>query len=506
MQRRNLSELPCETKGLQSLRWLSDPDLLALVYDSRVDIISVDRVGPRFRIANGSKPLGSITTVKQLSSRQVLVAWEFGRARIYDLAAGRHIDLGDFKTACDGASHAIRPNRPDGVPLFAYLRKDGAEDALCIRTDTGAVVKQTKLQTTDAQSVSWSSNGNWLAVLDAPISSTGVGLYVYTADGNRFVTYPRSPHQWPNELGIKEFAWSPGAGGCLALASHSGDVVMLNTKTFLPNATLEHTPNVVQDATSDGEMPVWNEVVSASGERAYEMGHWPASPVLTRAKAPTDPKELGISEMCFNASGTMLATRDERFQSTLWIWSTGTSYGRDCAVQSLILQHRNIRKVSWHPNDPSIVMFDCGEANMYLYNTHLPDTPPMVMNVPIPGNVGLHWVSTGGDSDEVVILATTKSRWCVLYPERDPNDEVQDVDHKQQTVTIGEESHLEDSLFEVLSCRKPTTKAATSYTERIDMEAESDMTGRLDDTFREKRKPAATSAEVDPFEDDSQIF
>lgn len=143
---------------------------------------------------------------------------------------------------------------------------------------------------------------------------------------------------------------------------------------------------------------------------------------------------------------------------------------------------------------------------MYLYNAHLPDTPPMVINVPIPGNVGLHWVSSGGDSDEVVILATTKSRWCVLYPERDPNDEVQDVDHKQQTVTIGEESHLEDSLFEVLSCRKPTTKAATSYTERIDMEAESDMTGRLDDTFREKRKPAATSAEVDPFEDDSQIF
>jgi hypothetical protein len=70
-----------------------------------------------------------------------------------------------------------------------------------------------------------------------------------------------------------------------------------------------------------------------------------------------------------------------------------------------------------------------------------------------------------------------------------------------------EEGASDDSLFDVLSGRKPLPpKTEQSYTERVDLEVETeeeDATERLDDTFREmkSRKPVP----ADPF-DDSQIF
>ena len=54
-----------------------------------------------------------------------------------------------------------------------------------------------------------------------------------------------------------------------------------------------------------------------------------------------------------------------------------------------------------------------------------------------------------------------------------------------------DEGASEDSLFDVLSGRKPLPpKTSQSYTERIDMEVETedeDQSIRVDDTFRERK-------------------
>ena len=73
-----------------------------------------------------------------------------------------------------------------------------------------------------------------------------------------------------------------------------------------------------------------------------------------------------------------------------------------------------------------------------------------------------------------------------------------------------EEGASEDSLFDVLSGRKPLPpKMDQSYTERIDLEVETedeDMTTRMDDTFvGKKMRTLRPGMEVDPL-DDSQIF
>ncbi|EME85833.1 uncharacterized protein MYCFIDRAFT_181791 [Pseudocercospora fijiensis CIRAD86] len=104
-------------------------------------------------------------------------------------------------------------------------------------------------------------------------------------------------------------------------------------------------------------------------------------------------------------------------------------------------------------------------------------------------------------------MVTQKSQFRLLYPDGQDEDQGTPQLHEQSGNAAFEEGASEDSLFEVLSGRKPLPpKTAPSYTELVDMDVETEDTaeeGALDDTFREKRKPLAE--ELDPL-DDSEIF
>ena len=113
-------------------------------------------------------------------------------------------------------------------------------------------------------------------------------------------------------------------------------------------------------------------------------------------------------------------------------------------------------------------------------------------------------------SSRPIILAATKSSFRLLYSEGQPDD----IDAGQagaQSQEANDESFeegaSEDSLFDVLSGKKPLhAKTEQSYTEMVDVEIETeeeDYTTRVDDTFREKRTRRPMTA--DPF-DDSEIF
>jgi hypothetical protein len=155
-----------------------------------------------------------------------------------------------------------------------------------------------------------------------------------------------------------------------------------------------------------------------------------------------------------------------------------------------------------------MLMLDCGEGIAYVFEASSLHAP-LPLPTSAPASAVVSWLHSD-ENAKPTILAATKASFRVLYPEGQPEGVHHVTDHGMVAAGADdsfEEGASDDSLFDVLSGRKPLPpKTEQSYTERVDLEVETeeeDVTERLDDTFREmkSRRPEP----VDPF-DDSQIF
>ncbi|KAK5131463.1 hypothetical protein LTR08_000927 [Meristemomyces frigidus] len=503
-----------DPKQLISSKFSDDGSGLVLLSRNRVEVVSRKEPPHHLRVDNGSGALGFFQSADFLGPGYLLTIWEFGRAKVWNIQTGSSTELGDIKTGCEGASWTLRPRLKGLIPTLVHLAKNGADDVLCIRSQSGKVVKSLQLLSIDVHDVSWSQDGRWFALRDSPLFATDNGVHFYSPDGNRFMTYPRAPHHVDSDLGIKSVTWSP-AGDLVALSDFHGSLVFLDTMTFLPRARSDHTSTILQSEAEDSkvEASIWRETASASNERAYESKHQPATLVKTRSKPSADPQELGLAETIFNCTGRYLATRDERFQSTIWIWDIGQriSGQNHVGLHAVLMQYRNVRKVQWHPTRPHMLLFDCGEDTVYHYNVDTRDEPPSIVNMAsaLKGSANYSWIPF--PNDELVILAATKRKHCMLYLFRafdDTSDEVPCAQPSHASMLAEEangESDLEDSLHDILRGRTPLPAPShDSYTEMVGLE--NDAGAEMEDTFREKkRKSDVQSVEWDPL-DDSDIF
>lgn len=488
-------------KKVKSLKWSADASQILAVWDAGINVMDSDRREDRVNIRNGSGSLGKIMSADFVGNDHLLVIWEFGKAKLWHMNSSKASDLPDLKTTCDGRAWGLRPGPPSQpLTLFALLSRIGAEDHLLLQfSSLEHKAAPIKLQTSDAQSISWSPDGKWLSVLDVPTANPSV--YIYTADGHCFRSYPPS-RDVDNGLGIKHLAWSPD-GRLLALAKHDGRVELLNTKTFSPQAMIQHHTTIDQCALlPEQRAPVWQEEVSASYVRSYSLQPQPMSPPLSKTKQGPEPSDLGVAETCFSCDGSYIATRDCRMLNTIWLWNAAT-----LSTQAVIIQHSDVRSLIWHPSQPDTLMIDCAEgiAHVFRVSSSGPPVAHATNNTP---RALLSWISTPADA-KPVIMARSMNRFEFIFP--DGNDHELRGTSRPQTRAEQvpfEDGASEDSLFEVLSGRKPLPpKTEPSYTEMVDLdiEAEDTMGGGLEDTFREKKQAVQAQAEVDPF-DDSEIF
>ena len=490
-------------KDISALRWADDSSHITILSARSIEIVDLDNGTHRIRLDNGSGGLGRFTSADFIGSDQLLVTWEFGKAKLWELSNGKGVDLSDVKTVHGTERWQMRPgNRSGARRVLATLSRPGADDILNVYfTAMHKHTSSTKLPTTDAQSVSWSPDGRWLAILDTPITTPS--LHIYTPDGHHFRSYPAHGDSGSHSLGVKAALWS-GDSRILALTRYDGRIVLLNTRTFAPLAIIEHTTTVDQRSLpSEEQAIIWQESVLASGERSYTAAAQPISPPLSKTKSSTEPSELGVAEARFSTDGSYLATRDERMLNTVWIWNMATF-----AAHAVLIQHSNVRKLHWHPTQPDILMVDCGEGIAYVFNAAT-TSPPSPLSTSMPGTPVISWVYTAANARSV-LLASTKASFRLNYPEGQPagaeSVESEALSHASEDEPF-DEGASEDSLFDVLSGKKPLPpKTEESYTERVDSEVETeeeDSTLRVDDTFREQksRRPIP----VDPF-DDSQIF
>lgn len=414
--------------------------------------------------------------------------------------SGKAIDLPDFKTISDGPTWQVRPGTRS-PSLFAVLSRIGAEDCLSLHFPSlKPPPPPSKLPAIDARSISWSPDGRWLAILDVPTASPS--LHIYTPDGHLFRSYPSSKDEEPR-LGVKSIAWS-GDGRILALTKFDGLVELLNTRTFTPIAMIEHSTTIhQQNVEKEGQAPVWQEAVSPSNERSYSPQPQPFSPPLSRAKAGSEPQDLGVAEISSSCDGSYLATRDCRMLNTVWIWNMAT-----LGAHVVLVQHSNVRRLIWHPNRPDMLLIDCAEGFAHIWNVASREAPIVFLTGSL-AKAKLNWLE-GHAEAKPILMVTEPSQFHLIYPEG--QDELFEVDSRPASADgniLYDEGNSEDSLFEMLSGRKPLPpKTQPSYTEMIDLEAEAEeeLDGGLDDTFREKRKAVQQiPTEVDPF-DDSEIF
>ncbi len=388
--------------------------------------------------------------------------------------------------------------------MLAVLSRQGADDVLNLYFAPSEGLQHfraIRLPTQDAQSLTWSPDGRWLAVLDVATASTGV--HFLTPDGNLFRSYPSSQEEISLGLGVKAVVWSADSA-TIALTRYDGRIVLLNTRTFAPRAVIEHTPTIHQRSAGrpDHQASIFQESVSACGDRAYNSVSQPFSPPISRTKPTTEPSELGTAEACFSCDANWLATRDERMLNTIWVWDMAS-----LGAHAVLVQHNNVRKLHWHSTKPDQLLIDCGEGIAYIYKPRM-NTPPVPTRFDPASSARLSWLHCKSHAQSA-ILAITRISYKLLYPEGRPDD-VEVMSGAEQDVTglHFDEGASEDSLFDVLSGRKPLPpKTEQSYTERVDLEVRTEEDGssvRLDDTFREKR-PRQVVDEVDPL-DDSDIF
>lgn len=489
-----------QPKDAVSIRWNDDSHRIVVSSAQVIEVIDLDDASHRIRLDNGSAGFGRFASAEFIGSDLLLVLWEFGKTKLWDLSNGKGSELCELKMTGDGKRWQIRPGGGNGARrTLAMLSRPGADDLLnfyfpALQKQLGSI----KLPTADAQRICWSPDGRWITVLDTPTANPNV--HFYTPDGHLYRSYPPANEGNPYTLGTKSIVWS-GDSQIVALTRYDGRIILLNARTFAPLAILEHTTSIDQRSLSAEQQAfVWQEAVSAAGERSYAIAPQPVAPPLSKAKSNVEPSELGIAEARFSCEGTFLATRDERMLSTVWIWNMAT-----LTAHAVMIQHHNIRKMRWHSTRPDTLMLDCGEGIAYLYLAFSSQAPlPVVTSAPTSSAIS--WLHPQSDS-KPIILAASKASFRLVYPEGQPEG----VARTQIQAGTGEDDSFdegasEDSLFDVLSGRKPLPpKTEQSYTERVDFEVETeeeDTTARLDDTFREMKSRKEVP---DPF-DDSQIF
>ncbi|EPS43249.1 hypothetical protein H072_2774 [Dactylellina haptotyla CBS 200.50] len=306
---------------------------------------------------------------------EVLVLSEFGlKVTIWSLKSNFHIDLQHPKLGPKGLGY-----RP-GTNQFALLTRPAAHDVLNIySTQSYTPIKSVELPTVDAQALKWSPDGRWIAIWDSP--SAGYRVLLYTANGQMFRT-----HEQPVVgLGLRTVEWSSD-GEYLVLGGYDGSVI-----------EMRHLTEVKILATD-----VWSEELSVQGERNYTLITPPVNlPTVESVASDPNPK-TGVSVLSFSPNNILVATKDEKMPSSVWIWSL-----ENLRTLAVLVQLSQVKAIQWHPSRGDLLAVVCGAdpsnvtanniPSVYLWSQHwdYPRTIQVSRDL-VAAHLWLRWIDDKG--------------------------------------------------------------------------------------------------------------
>ncbi|EKG12437.1 hypothetical protein MPH_10554 [Macrophomina phaseolina MS6] len=468
--------LPSEytTKNAATVRWsptCSRQNLRILVADENA-VRVWDLADTRWKavIDNGSGGMGKIANAQfGRSWAEVLVFSDFGaRMTVWCLKTGRSVEIKDPKYYKDSRGFGYRPR----TDTFAFLSRPGPQDILTLHAPgTYFLLKTITLASSDAQGLKWSPDGRWLVIWDA--ASTGLKLYVYTADGHLYRTYCGDDQGGVRGLGIKSIEWSP-RGDYLAVGGYNQRVTLLSTRTFSPTVFLDHT-SVVQLSAGD----VWQEQVSAV--REYALVPQPVSPPMAPLPASETASKTGISAVAYSSDGNLLATRDDSMPTCVWLWDL-----MKLAARTVLIQHAPVKSLQWHPSIPTLLLIQCAQDDAVIYLWDAEKQGARILKAPLDKSAGkleARWLQANADRRPSLVFGDSHG-FLTMWP--DGKEAILKLDHaSSQPGTPGSADESEDSLYDILTGRTPVPGLADSAS--YDDYENSGESTVLDDTFHGKR-------------------
>ena len=173
------------------------------------DVVRIYDVDPKWHsiIDKASSNLGRVAGVAfGYTADEIFVFLDFGvKLTIWSLLTSRGVEIRDPKYAIKCYHH-----RP-GTGHLAILTRPAAQDVLMLlEPGSHALIKTVEMPTIDAQEVTWSSDGNWLAIRDA--ESSGYKVLIYTADGHLYKIISSSVNDVDLSLGVRCMQWNSITG------------------------------------------------------------------------------------------------------------------------------------------------------------------------------------------------------------------------------------------------------------------------------------------------------
>ncbi|KAG9243227.1 hypothetical protein BJ878DRAFT_128268 [Calycina marina] len=360
------------------------------------------------------------------TENEVCVFSEFGlKLSVFNLTTSKSVDINSPKFFSPGVAARGLSYRPQTLNL-ALLTRNGGKDIVSIHArDTLEVTRSWNPDTIDAQGLSWSADGRWLAVWES--ASQGHRFLIYAADGYIYKTW-NGPIPTTGDTdfslgpGIKLFEWNR-SGSHVAVGDYSSRVIVLSAPLFTESMNLLHTANV---KPAEG-LQVWQELATAQHggvRRDFIQARQIISPPASTTTSTSDSNtKSGTNTITFDKSGTLLATKVEIIPTTIWIWDISTKI-----LRTVLILHAPIAKLTWHPTIDELLLIRCeGPDNRALVHLWCPswESPQIIdFAAQLPGGKILgktvgRWLNT---RSATAVIFFSDSQDCILASLSGPDD------------------------------------------------------------------------------------
>ncbi|KAF9773922.1 hypothetical protein IL306_008178 [Fusarium sp. DS 682] len=351
-------KLPSDlTTPVTTLAWAPSSSRILVANAEQIHVSSIVDSSFRATIKNPAVGGGKQTLV-QFGARddEVFACAAFGlKFSIFDLSTSKAAEIGNPKFYLPSSAPRGFSTRPQTSHL-AILTRTSGRDAISIHhPKTRQVLRSWYPETVDAHGLTWTPDGQWLLLWEAP--AHGHKILLYTPDGQLFRPIGASSivgHEDADlEMGIKICSISPDTSLC-AIGDGSRTVGVLSTQTWRGGLKLVHPTTVVPKDT----LQVWQEQqndLSYEGTsytflRANQMVAPPNR--LIEGKLPNEVR-VGCSSLAFDASSTLLVTRLDDAPTTLWIWDVTADELR------AVLMFYSAVDFQWHPTARELLLVTC---------------------------------------------------------------------------------------------------------------------------------------------------
>ena len=218
-----------DTSKEQGNEHYEQPRRILLADDDTVRTYDVNDPTWHAVIDKAANNLGRVAEVSfGHTTDEVVVFSDFGvKLTIWSLVTSRGVEIRNPKYLVKCYHHRLRTGH------LAILTRPAAQDVLMLlQPGSHELVKAVEMPTIDAQEVTWSPDGNWLATRDT--ASSGYKVVIYTADGHLYKTISNSVNDVDISLGVKCIQWSPSTGK-LAIGDNNNGVTIFSKNNVGPS-------------------------------------------------------------------------------------------------------------------------------------------------------------------------------------------------------------------------------------------------------------------------------